>query len=86
MTWLAIAVEYVRASTLKIHAKPSDDAPVVTTWQHGESVSILSRLESDTHADAAALFASLAVEYLADTRDGNGRVSTPLYSNVKEDS
>jgi uncharacterized protein YgiM (DUF1202 family) len=38
-----IAVEYVRASTLKIHAKPSHDAPVVTTWQHGESVSILSR-------------------------------------------
>ena len=38
-----IAVEYVRVSTLKIHAKPSDAAPVVTTWQHGESVSILSR-------------------------------------------
>jgi uncharacterized protein YgiM (DUF1202 family) len=38
-----IAVEYVRASTLKIHAKPNEASPVVTTWQHGESVSILAR-------------------------------------------
>jgi TonB family protein len=39
----SIAVEYVRESTLKIHARPSNDAPVVTTWQHGEAVSVLSR-------------------------------------------
>ena len=38
-----IAVQYVRDATLKIHAKPSDASPVVTTYQHGESVSVLSR-------------------------------------------
>jgi uncharacterized protein YgiM (DUF1202 family) len=38
-----VSVQYVRGTDLKIHAKTSDDAPVVTTYQHGESVSILSR-------------------------------------------
>jgi hypothetical protein len=42
-TRIPIAVEYVREATLKIHAKPEDAAPVVTTYQHGESVSVLSR-------------------------------------------
>src|SRR3954451_6473581 len=42
-TRMPIEVQYVRDSALKIHAKPADDAPVVTTYQHGESVSILSR-------------------------------------------
>jgi uncharacterized protein YgiM (DUF1202 family) len=42
-TRMPIAVEYVRGSTLKVHAKPSDGAPVVTTYQKGESVSILTR-------------------------------------------
>ena len=40
--------------------------------------SILHTLEADTHADAAALFTALAVEYLAETRAGDGRVSTSL--------
>jgi uncharacterized protein YgiM (DUF1202 family) len=42
-TRIPIAVQYVRDATLKIHAKPSDASPVVTTYQHGESVSVLSR-------------------------------------------
>lgn len=42
-TRMPVAVEYVRAPTLKIHAKADDAAPVVTTYQHGESVSVLSR-------------------------------------------
>jgi uncharacterized protein YgiM (DUF1202 family) len=42
-TRMPIVVEYVRGATLKIHAKPDDAAPVVTTYQRGESVSVLSR-------------------------------------------
>jgi Bacterial SH3 domain. len=42
-TRMPITVEYVRGATLKIHAKPSDAAPVVTTYQKGESVSVLAR-------------------------------------------
>ncbi|MEA2236746.1 MAG: hypothetical protein QOC81_1470 [Thermoanaerobaculia bacterium] len=42
-TRMPVAVEYVRGATLKIHAKPADDATVVSTYQRGESVSILSR-------------------------------------------
>jgi uncharacterized protein YgiM (DUF1202 family) len=38
-----IAIDYVRQSAMKVHVKASDDAPVVTTYQHGESVSVLSR-------------------------------------------
>jgi uncharacterized protein YgiM (DUF1202 family) len=40
---MPIAVEYVRDAALKIHSKPDDAAPVVTTYQHGESVSVLSK-------------------------------------------
>jgi uncharacterized protein YgiM (DUF1202 family) len=36
-------VQYVRDSVLKIHSNAADDAPVVTTYQHGESVSVLAR-------------------------------------------
>ena len=42
-TRMPIEVQYVRDSALKIHARAADDAPVVTTYQHGESVSVLSR-------------------------------------------
>ncbi|HEX3578878.1 MAG TPA: SH3 domain-containing protein [Thermoanaerobaculia bacterium] len=42
-TRMPIEVQYVRESALKIHTKALDDAPVVTTYQHGESVSVLSR-------------------------------------------
>lgn len=42
-TRMPIAVEYVRGAALTIHAQPSDGAPVVTTYQNGESVSVLSR-------------------------------------------
>jgi len=42
-TRMPIEVQYVRDSALKIHTKAADDAPVVTTYQHGESVSVLSR-------------------------------------------
>lgn len=38
-----VAVEYVRADSLAIRAKPSDDAPVVAHYDNGESVSVLSR-------------------------------------------
>jgi uncharacterized protein YgiM (DUF1202 family) len=42
-TRMPIEVQYVRNGALKIHTKAADDAPVVTTYQHGESVSVLSR-------------------------------------------
>jgi len=42
-TRMPIEVQYVRDAALKIHATASDGSPVVTTYQHGESVSILSR-------------------------------------------
>jgi uncharacterized protein YgiM (DUF1202 family) len=42
-TRMPLSVEYVRGATLKIHAKPADAAPVITTYQHGESVSVLSQ-------------------------------------------
>lgn len=42
-TRMPIGVQYVRDAALKIHATPADTAPVVTTYQHGESVSVLSR-------------------------------------------
>jgi len=38
-----IAIEYVRASALQVHARPRDDAPVVAEYANGESVSVLSR-------------------------------------------
>jgi uncharacterized protein YgiM (DUF1202 family) len=40
---MPVAVKYVRDATLKIHSKPSDGAPIVSTYQHGESVSVLAR-------------------------------------------
>jgi L-2,4-diaminobutyrate decarboxylase len=39
---------------------------------------ILARLESDMSPESAALFTALAVEYLAETRSGEGPVSTGL--------
>jgi hypothetical protein len=42
-TRLPVSVDYVRGSALKIHARPDDAAPVMSTYQHGESVSVLSR-------------------------------------------
>lgn len=42
-TRMPIGVEYVRGADLKIHATPSDNAPVLTTYRHGESVSVLAR-------------------------------------------
>jgi L-2,4-diaminobutyrate decarboxylase len=39
---------------------------------------LLADLERETGADTAAAFARLVVDYLADTRTGNGRVSTAL--------
>lgn len=38
-----VAVEYVRAPALIIHGRPSDAAPVVTKYQNGEAVDVLSR-------------------------------------------
>lgn len=42
-TRMPIATEYVRGASLPIHAKASEGSPVVTTYQNGESVSVLSR-------------------------------------------
>jgi len=42
-TRIPLSVEYVRETTLKIHTQPNDGAPVVATYQHGESVSVLSK-------------------------------------------
>lgn len=38
-----IAIEYVGVVTLKIHARPSDEAKVVSTYTRGETVSVLAR-------------------------------------------
>lgn len=38
-----IAIEYVGVATMKIHARPSDDAKVVSTYTRGETVSVLAR-------------------------------------------
>ncbi len=38
---------------------------------------LLAELEREAHADTACQFVELAAEYLADTRSGEGRVSTP---------
>jgi uncharacterized protein YgiM (DUF1202 family) len=40
---MPVAIEYVRADSLAIHAAPRDDAPVVARYDNGESVSVLSR-------------------------------------------
>ncbi|MHB1222801.1 MAG: pyridoxal phosphate-dependent decarboxylase family protein [Gemmatimonadaceae bacterium] len=40
--------------------------------------SVLAALEDDMSPDAAASFAAIAADYLADTRSGDGPVSTPL--------
>jgi uncharacterized protein YgiM (DUF1202 family) len=42
-TRMPIEVQYVRDRALKIHSNADDNAPVVTTYQHGESVSVLAR-------------------------------------------
>jgi L-2,4-diaminobutyrate decarboxylase len=39
---------------------------------------VLSDIESDAAPDVAELFAALVARYFASTRDGSGRVSTPL--------
>jgi uncharacterized protein YgiM (DUF1202 family) len=40
-----IAVEYISAPELKIHAKPDEASPVISTYENGESVSVLARKE-----------------------------------------
>lgn len=64
-----IAVEYVRATDLKIHAKPDDNAPVVTTYRQGESVSVLSKRGAWSEVQIAA---------------GSGWVHTEELSNAVE--
>lgn len=38
-----IATEYVAGGELAVHARPDDHSPVITRFQHSESVPILSR-------------------------------------------
>jgi uncharacterized protein YgiM (DUF1202 family) len=64
-----IAVEYVRGIDLKIHEKPDDKAAVVTTYQHGESVSVLSKNGAWSEVQIAA---------------GSGWVHTEDLSNAAE--
>jgi len=40
---MPVAIEYVRADALRVHAHASDDAPVVAQYANGESVSVLSK-------------------------------------------
>ena len=40
---MPIATEYVRGADLKVHARPDDAAPVVSTYQASESVSVLAK-------------------------------------------
>ena len=40
---MPVGVEYVRGTDLKIHEKPDDKSPVVTTYRNGESVTVLSK-------------------------------------------
>src|ERR1700737_3961278 len=43
----AIAIYYVNAPELKVHAAPSDQAAVVTRFLNGESAAVLSRRNDD---------------------------------------
>jgi uncharacterized protein YgiM (DUF1202 family) len=49
-----VAVEYVRRTDLKIHEKADDNAPVVTTYRQGESVSVLSKRGAWSEVQIAA--------------------------------
>lgn len=43
----ALAIYYVTAPELKVHAQPADTAAVVTKFLNGESVAVLSRRSDD---------------------------------------
>jgi hypothetical protein len=38
-----IAVSYVTAPQLRVHAQPNDSSPVIVTYENGEGISILSK-------------------------------------------
>ena len=38
-----IAIQYVGVDVLPVHSQPADVTPVITRYQHGESVPVLSR-------------------------------------------
>jgi len=38
-----IAIQYVGSDLLPVHSRPADITPVITRYQHGESVPVLSR-------------------------------------------
>jgi len=38
-----IAIQYVGVEVLPVHSQPADVTPVITRYQHGESVPVLSR-------------------------------------------
>jgi hypothetical protein len=42
-TRVAVAVEYVGAPELKVYARPDAASPLLTSYQNGETVSVLSR-------------------------------------------
>jgi uncharacterized protein YgiM (DUF1202 family) len=86
-TRMPIANEYVRGATLKIHAKPSNDAPVVTTYQHGESVSILSKRGAWLEVRIAAGSGWAQADELAEATEANKAEADnlkPHYSRAPE--
>jgi uncharacterized protein YgiM (DUF1202 family) len=78
-TRMPVAVEYVRGATLKIHAKPSDDAALVSTYQRGESVSILSRKGEWAEVRTAGGSGWVHIADLADASEAQKAVEENLY-------
>lgn len=71
-----LGVWYVGAPELQIRAKPADDAPVVTTYQNGEAVSVLVRQGDWVEVRTAmgsgwARFADLATAAQAKAEEDN---------------
>jgi uncharacterized protein YgiM (DUF1202 family) len=70
-TRMPIANEYVRGNSVKIYATPADNAAVLTTYRHGESVSILSKRGAWSEVRVAAGRGWVKADQLADASEAN---------------
>ncbi|MEA2336140.1 MAG: Bacterial domain [Thermoanaerobaculia bacterium] len=84
-TRMPIVVQYVRDATLKIRTKPDDGAPVVTTYQHGESVSVLSRRGAWSEVRIAAGSGWVHSDELADAAEASKAESDNLKPHFTKD-
>jgi uncharacterized protein YgiM (DUF1202 family) len=78
-TRMPVAVEYVRGATLKIYVKPSDDAAIISTYQRGESVSILARKGEWAEVRTASGSGWVHVADLAGAAEAQKAVEENLY-------